>query len=221
MAGFLIAVAFAGQAAAGGQDDDRDILFEYEFAVGSVVVYGIIVALTWLAARSFGRPRLALGLRTFPRRWLWIALGLTVASVIVSAALEPVLHAGEEQGLAPNEWRRERATAFVLNALVVTLVVPFAEELFFRGLGVRVLGFLGGAVAVGGTAAVFALAHGLLSALPALGFFGLALAWVRYRTQSVWPGFLAHAAYNAVGIFVALYFALNPDERPQALAVLF
>ena len=37
---------------------------------------------------------------------------------------------------------------------------PFVEEVFYRGLGVRVLGFLGPLVAIGGTALVFALAHG-------------------------------------------------------------
>jgi uncharacterized protein len=222
IAAVLIATAFASQGSTDvGEGEEGEILFRYEFAIGSIVVYGVIVALTWLAARRFPHPSLALGLRGFGLRWLWIALGVTFASLVVSAALEPVLHAGEEQGLAPERWERDRAAAFVLNACVVTLVVPFAEELFFRGLGVRVLGFLGGVAAIVGTALVFSLAHGLLSALPALGFFGLALAWVRYRSESVWPGFFAHAAYNGVGILVALYFALNPDERPQALALFF
>jgi membrane protease YdiL (CAAX protease family) len=47
---------------------------------------------------------------------------------------------------------------------------------------------------------VFGLAHGILVALPVLGFFGLALAWLRLRTGSVWPCVIAHAAYNALGI---------------------
>ena len=221
ISGLLIAVAFGSQAATGIQDDaENDVLFQYEFAIGSTVVYGVIVALTWLAARSFERPREALGLRSFPLRWVWIALGLTFLSLVVSAALEPLLHAGEEQGLAPERWERDRAAAFAVNAVVVTLVVPFAEELFFRGLGVRALGFLGAPIAVGGTALVFALAHGLLVALPALGVFALVLGWVRYRTESVWPGFIAHAIYNGVGILVALYSVLNEENGPEALALL-
>ncbi len=215
----LVAIGFAG-ATAEGAEDRRDVLFRYEFALGSVAVYGILVGLTWFFARWFGDARAALGLRRFPLRWLWITLCLTILAVLVSAALEPLLRAGEEQGLAPREWRGDRAAAFAVNALVVVLVVPFAEELFFRGLGVRVLGFLGGLAAVGGTALAFALAHGLLVALPALGFFGLALGWVRYRTASVWPGYIAHAAYNGVGILVALYFALEGEPGRGALASL-
>ena len=223
LAFFLVAAGFAGQLAGDETDDggSSDVLFRYEFAFGSVVVYAVIVGLTWLIARLYPNPRLALGLRAFPLRWLWITLGLTVLSVVVSALLEPLLHAGERQGLAPDRWDEDRAVAFALNALVVVLVVPFGEELFFRGLGVRALGFLGAWAAIVGTAAVFALAHGLLAGIPALGFFALVLGWVRFRTESVWPGFIAHALYNGVGILAALYFALNPDEAPAALAALF
>ena len=87
---------------------------------------------------------------------------------VVSAALEPLLHAGEEQGLAPDEWiteplariRPERRSSSYSSR-------RSSEEVFYRGLGVRVLGFLGRFVAIGGTALVFALAHGILVAVPA------------------------------------------------------
>ena len=38
----------------------------------------------------------------------------------------------------------------------------------------------------------------------ALVVFGLGLAWVRERSDSVWPGFIAHAAYNAIGIAISV-----------------
>jgi membrane protease YdiL (CAAX protease family) len=55
-------------------------------------------------------------------------------------------------------------------------------------------------VAIVATAVIFALAHGILAALPALGFFGLLLAWLRLRAESVWPGVIAHSLYNGLGI---------------------
>jgi membrane protease YdiL (CAAX protease family) len=127
-------------------------------------------------------------------------LGVVIASVAVSALLEPILHAGREQGLEPEEWRSDRVAPFVVNAIVVVTLVPFTEELFFRGLGVRVLRFLGPIVAVVGTAIVFSLAHGILVAVPALGFFALLLGWLRVRTDSVWPCVIAHALYNGIGV---------------------
>jgi membrane protease YdiL (CAAX protease family) len=216
----LIALAFAGTSTGETEVGDRDLLFEYSFAVQSLIGYAFLTALTLAIAKLFPSVWSALGFRSFRLRWLWITLGLTVAALIVSAALEPLVHAGEEQGLAPTEWDGDRAGAFVVNAVVVALLAPFAEELFYRGLGVRVLGFLGATGAVGGTALAFALVHGLLSALPALGFFGAVLAYVRYRTQSIWPGFIAHALYNGIGILAAVYFALDESGAPRLIGFL-
>jgi membrane protease YdiL (CAAX protease family) len=80
--------------------------------------------------------------------------------------------------------------------------VPFTEELFFRGLGVRALSFVGGIAAVVVTGVVFGLSHGILGALPPLILFGVALGWVRLRSDSVWPGVIAHGFYNATGILI-------------------
>ncbi len=198
VAGLQIASSFA--LGGSGSDRDGEPLFEYSLAIGSLVLYGILIAVTFWIASIYPDRLAALGIRRFPARTTWLIAGVVLASVIVSAALEPVLHAGREQGLEPESWNSERAAPFVVNAIVVTTLVPFAEELFFRGLGVRVLWFLGPLVAIVGTALVFTLAHGILVAIPALGFFALLLGWLRVRTGSVWPGVIAHGAYNAIGV---------------------
>jgi membrane protease YdiL (CAAX protease family) len=184
---------------------DTDPLYEYDLAIGSFFAYGILIGITFWIASAYGDRTEALGLRPYAWRWLWIAVGGVIVSVILAAALEPLLHAGEEQGLSPDEWRPERANAFLLNSIVLVTLTPFAEELFFRGLGTRVLGFLGSTGAIVGTALAFGLAHGLLVALPPLLVLGIGLAWVRIRAESVWPGVIAHAAYN--GVALAILFA--------------
>jgi CAAX protease family protein len=204
----LVAVQIALAFSATSDSDavrDPDPLFSWELAIGGTIVYAILVALTFAIVRSYPMDvKKALGLKQFERRWVWIALAVALASLIVAAIAEPFLHGGEEQGLAPGDWQPDRAGAFVANALVVVLVAPFAEELFFRGLGVRVLRLLGRPIAIGGTALLFGLAHGILGALPPLVFFGAGLAWVRYRSDSVWPGFVSHAAFNGIGVAVAI-----------------
>src|SRR3990172_4823920 len=181
LASVQIALSFAARGDGGSRS--RDIFYRYDVLASSL--------------------RDALGLRRFRLRWLGAAVGVVVAAAVVSQALEPLLHAGEEQGYSPEIWRPERALAFALNALVAATVVPFAEELFFRGLGVRVLSVLGGGGAIVATALVFSLAHGLLVALPPLFFFALGLAWVRLRSDSVWPAVLAHGAYNGIALVLA------------------
>lgn len=92
--------------------------------------------------------------------------------------------------------------------------VALGEELLFRGLlgGVlfRRLGFaLGNVVQTG----LFLLPHlGLL--LASLGLWrlvlvqllvGWLLGWLRFRSGSIFPGWIAHALANALGAFVLLY----------------
>src|SRR5438034_2590156 len=184
-----------GSRAAGGEPD-RNAVFQYDLAIGGLIVYAIMLAVVLRIAR--GIPRRALGLRA-PPSWLR-ALGLTlivlIAILIAEQALEPLLHAGREQGLEPTRWQPQRAGAFAANALVIVLVDPFTEELTFRGLGFALLARYGSILAVGGTALAFALAHGLIAGLLPLFVFGLGIGWLRLRTGSVYPGMLLHACFN-------------------------
>lgn len=195
----LIALAFLAQAADGTTED---ALYDVDLAINGLIFYGVVIGASFLVALAYRRPLRALGFRRFRLRWLWISFGVVVLTIVVALVLEPVLHGGEQQGLAPDEWQPEHATAFALNSAVVVLLGPFAEELFFRGLGVRVLAVFGGLAAVLVSGVVFGLVHGILGALPPLALFGVGLAWVRLRSASVWPSFIAHAAYNGLGILV-------------------
>jgi membrane protease YdiL (CAAX protease family) len=166
------------------------------------VAYALIAGVTFLLALPYEKPAEAIGLNPFRWRWVGIAMGLIIGVLLIALALEPLLHGGQEQGLAPEEWDPDRAGAFLVNGIVVATVVPFTEELFFRGLGVRALSFLGGIVAVVATGVVFGLSHGIPGALPPLVLFGIALGWVRLRSDSVWPGVVAHGFYNGLGVFI-------------------
>jgi membrane protease YdiL (CAAX protease family) len=201
----LIAVGFIGTSS--GQTEP-DILYDYGFGIGSIVIYSILVGVTLALAASLGRPLDAAGLKRFAWRWVWIAIGLIVLVLILAQLLEPLLHAGDKQGLEPKVWRPDRSGAFLLNALVVATVVPFAEELFFRGVGVRAWLPVGAMSAIVVTAVAFGLGHGLFVALPVLVPFGLAQAWVRWRSDSVWPGVIAHGFYNGSAVLL-LYVQLT------------
>jgi membrane protease YdiL (CAAX protease family) len=183
-------------------EDTKNIFYDYDFAVTTIVWYAALVGLTFALAIPYPRTPRALGLNPFRWRWVGIAFGFIIGVLILSVLLEPLLHGGREQGLSPDEWQPQHARAFLLNGVLVSTVVPFAEELFFRGLGVRALQFFGGMSAVVITGLVFGFSHGVLGALPPLVLFGFALGWVRLRSGSVWPGVLAHGFFNAVGILV-------------------
>jgi membrane protease YdiL (CAAX protease family) len=136
-------------------------------------------------------------------RAFWLTVGLIILVFLLEAALEPLLHASREQGLEPPHWNPHKEAPFALNALVVVVVAPVVEELTFRGLGYAVLSPYGVFVAVVGTAIAFAAAHGLVAGFPALFLFGVAIAVLRWRTKSLFPGMLFHATFNGLALALA------------------
>jgi membrane protease YdiL (CAAX protease family) len=200
LATLLIALGFAGHYSDSG--DTSRLLYSYGFAAETIVSYAVLIGLTLAISLAYERPVTEVGIQSFAWRWVGIAVGLIVLILLLATALEPVLHGGRDQGLAPKVWEPQHAGAFALNAVIVSTFVPFTEELFFRGLGVRALRFVGAIGAVVVTGVVFGLSHGIPSALPPLVLFGIALGWVRLRADSVWPGVIAHGFYNGVGVLV-------------------
>ncbi len=201
VSGALVLFAFWGASQGSGSSSD-DLLYDPDLAIGGALFYGLLIAISFAVASGYRRRREALGFRRFRLRWVWISFAVVVATTIVAVATEPFLHGGEEQGLGADRWQPEHAGAFAANVVVLVLLGPFAEELFFRGLGVRALMVFGGVVAILVTGVIFGLVHGILGALPPLVLFGIGLAWVRLRSASIWPSFIGHATYNGLGLLL-------------------
>jgi membrane protease YdiL (CAAX protease family) len=182
----------------------KDVLYQYSTAVGSAILFAVILGIVLVIARADTE---LLALRV-PRSWRG-SLGqgalVLVGIYVLGAAISPFLHPGQEQGLTPDKWDPSRAGAFFANAAVVCIVAPIAEELTFRGLGFAVLRRFGSDWAVWGSALLFGLAHGLVEALPLLVAFGAGLAWIRLRQESVLPGMLLHGTFNAIALAVAVW----------------
>lgn len=90
-------------------------------------------------------------------------------------------------------------TNYLVMLLLAGLLVPLVEELAFRGL---LQGWLreryGPRAAIGLSALVFALMHGIPLLIPALLLIGGLLAWLYERSGSLWPAIAMHGAFNAI-----------------------
>jgi uncharacterized protein len=201
LAGILAALGYGSRLSSG--KPQANVLYTYSLAAGTLALELLVLSAVLLIARGISRE--ALGLRP-PDSW-WhaarLGAGLLVALLIVEQLLESVLHAAREQGLEPTRWEPSHAGAFAVNAIVVVIVAPFVEELTYRGLGMAVLSIYGSVVAVVVSAIAFAAAHGLVEGFPALLVFGIAIAFLRLRTGSVYPGMLFHASFNAFALGVS------------------
>jgi membrane protease YdiL (CAAX protease family) len=203
----LVAVLAAinyGSRAAGGKPP-RDVLYHYSAAVGGLLQYALVLGVVLALARGPGvRERLGLRRPESLGRAVLLAIGALVVVYVAAVVLDPLLHAGKEQGLTPKGWDADRAPAFAANFLVIAGLAPFVEELTFRGLGFHVLRRFGEWPAILLVGIAFGLAHGLVEALPILVVFGAALAYVRSRSRSIYPGMLVHAAFNAIALTLAV-----------------
>ena len=201
LVGVMIALAYATRAVAG--KPDPNVLYQWSTAIGGLVQDGIILFFVLLIA-GFSRDRLAL---RRPRSYGRAAalIGVTVVAIYVFEGLYTWLaHPGNEQGLTPSSWQPDHAAAYVANAIVICTWVPFVEELTFRGLGYTLLARFGQWQAILSVGLLFGLAHGLVAELPIIVVFGCMLAFVRARTDSVYPGMLLHGAFNLIALIAAV-----------------
>ena len=104
----------------------------------------------------------------------------------------------------------------VLMLLAVAVLVPFVEELFFRGALFTPLLRSGPAfLAVWTTSLAFALAHAEPRNWPPLFLVALVLGELRRLGGSIWSGVALHAAFNAATLLFV--FITRPVEvKPQS-----
>jgi len=98
--------------------------------------------------------------------------------------------------------------------LAVAVLVPIAEEAFFRGPLFRWLSAsLGAPGAIAISSLCFTLSHTETRTFPALAVIAVTLGWLRHRSASLWPCVLLHAAFNATTLLV-----LFAEPPPSAAA---
>ena len=203
---FVLAFAALSYAdrAVGGKPP-ADVLYRWTTVEAYVVQYAVIAAIVWGIA-GLGRRRELFALRrpTSWRRAAKIGAGIIVGMFVLSAVLGPLLHPGKEQGLTPSRWEPAHAAPYVVNALAVAVLAPVIEELTFRGLGFSLLRRYGEWTAIVLVGVLFGVAHGLVEALPFLVAFGMGLAYLRSRVNSVYPGMVVHGLFNAASLIFAV-----------------
>jgi uncharacterized protein len=93
------------------------------------------------------------------------------------------------------------AGELLMLLVLIAGVVPFVEELFFRGMLYPLLRRrMGALAAILLNAALFALFHVFPLLLPGLFVVGIFLAYLRERSGSIWPSVMLHAMQNGLAL---------------------
>jgi membrane protease YdiL (CAAX protease family) len=104
--------------------------------------------------------------------------------------------------------------------LSVVVAAPILEEVFCRGVVLKyLLGKTSARMAIFYSALFFSLLHmNLYQGIPVF-FIGLFLGWLFYRTNSIWPGVIAHFVNNMLSFGMFVYFPQNKQNFLEILGV--
>jgi membrane protease YdiL (CAAX protease family) len=193
------------------------------FVVVATLAQAIVFVVTAVAFAGFvSKPRpWHFGLRRVPLRLAlkWAVLGV-VAFYVITAIYSVAVPTDVEQKTTDELGADEGTFGLIVAGLMVMVVAPFGEELFFRGFFFRALrsklslyvaaavdGVLFGAIHYSGEGA-----EGLLL-LPPLMLLGFIFCVVYEKTGSLFPVIAMHAFNNAVA------YAVQADDGWQVSVV--
>jgi uncharacterized protein len=147
-----------------------------------------------------------LGMRPFRPSAIWILIGTLVAYYIAAGLFASLVLKPDQEDIGGELGIGNPSIVIAVTAvLMIVLLAPVAEELFFRGFlfaGLRTRWSLWPAALASGL--IFGLVHaptGLTTVVP-LAALGLALCWLYDRTGSLWPCVIAHMINNGLALAV-------------------
>lgn len=167
-------------------------------ALSGLAAIGGVVAAVAVRVRSAA----AVGLRRTSRGWvlLGLAAGVLVWLLNRFVVLGYMFLTGDfgnpQQAMA--DTAAPGGLSLVLILLAGAVLVPFAEELLFRGVVYGALRRYRVLVATVASALLFGLAHGVNAVLPAAIILGVVAAVLYERSRSIWPAVIAHAVNNGI-----------------------
>ena len=186
------------------------------FVLGIAIYVVVVLAVYLFAVRGNPNGWQALGLRSFNQGWFLALPLLAMVQLIGMGVINTLLVTPFLGGDFENP-QIEAITGggvltqrdLILLMLLIAVVAPIAEELFFRGMLYPVLRRRWSSpIAIGVNGLLFALIHVIPVILPGLFFVGIVLAWVRERSGSLWPCILLHALQNGIVLF-GIYTVVN------------
>jgi membrane protease YdiL (CAAX protease family)/uncharacterized RDD family membrane protein YckC len=187
-------------------DSTPALLVAQALLAATLIFVSIGVATGAAPAAPVGRGLSLLGLRRFrPSAFGWLALAafayFTFVALYASLITQP-----NQEDIARDLGLHAGVLAAIPVVVLIAIVAPIAEELFFRGMlfgGLR--GRLSTYPAAAISAAVFGGLHATtgVTAVPPLIVFGFLLALLYERTGSLVPGMIAHALNNALALAVS------------------
>lgn len=169
-----------------------------------------IVATVWYLGLRHSRDPLAVlrlsGVQWPRKRTILLMFGVLAASLIATSIYSSIVEWLDLDQFATPDVDSDiffDGPAVLLTFQALAFITPISEELFFRGFIFRgLLPKMGPWGAIAASALVFSAFHLSLGVLVPIFITGFLLAWLYWRTGSLWAAIGAHAGQNALALGV-------------------
>ena len=173
--------------------------------VGIVWLLGVRRSQSPLTALGLGRPEMRTVLDT---RVVLQTATMVAASLAVGAVYGLLIEWSGPDILLPDPLDPAilfNGPAIALSWEALAVVTPLSEEIFFRGfVFAGLLPRFGARWAIAVSALVFCGFHLSVALIIPIFITGVLLAWLYWRTGSLWPCVIAHAVQNTVAVAATL-----------------
>lgn len=211
--------------------ESQDVLATYtrELIVSNSAgqVLGLALPALILARLHSSRVAEYLRFRSVDRRLLGLALlGIVVlqpgvqwlAQLNQQIPLPEVLRRFEQTQLELIQSVLESGLGVYFNLIMLSLIPGLCEETLFRGYAQRQFERASGpALGILFSGFLFGFYHLRLSQVIPLVFLGLYLAYLTWRTGSIWPAVLVHIVHNGIAVIAARYVQSHEAYDLQTL----
>ena len=169
-----------------------------------------IVSIIWFLGLRHSRYPLAVlrlsRIRLPQKRTVLLMVGVLATSLVATSLYAGIVDWLELEILSPPDVDSDiifDGPAVLLTFQALALITPFSEEIFFRGFVYGgLLPRLGPWRAIVASALVFSAFHLSFGVVIPIFITGFLLAWLYWRTGSLWAAIGAHAGQNALALGV-------------------
>ena len=166
--------------------------------IATVWHFGLRHAMYPLAVLRLGRVQLP------QKRTVLMTLGVLTTSLVATSFYAGIVDSLGWEILVPPDVDSDiifDGPAILLTFQALAFVTPLGEEIFFRGFIFRgLLSKMSPWIAIAVSALVFSAFHLNFGVMIPIFITGFLLAWLYWRTGSLWAPIGAHAAQNALAI---------------------
>lgn len=199
-------IGFAVLGAAGPQTDDIELAMGNSWLIAAALTCAHVLLLLLFWRRRYTRNWIEYGY-TYGEEFssgklaLWAVVG-AVGCLLLDIMVQEYVPIPVESDL--DKWF-ELLFDNPLGILSICLIGPLVEEAIFRGAIERRLLETNWSpwIAILVSSILFAVAHGNYAQAVTATVIGCFIGWIYYRTRSIWPCFLAHAANNTIAVIAA------------------